>query len=394
MTILFLDSNLFQDEKFSFSQKKKNFHIQNFGKLFIEGLQYNSCDVSVITVDYYSNSIVNRINVNNYYGVCYTNVFFLNIPILRPLTIIISSLFTTISWVLKNRSHEKIIICNTIHPLFSIPSLFISKIFKTKSIGLVADFFPEMNNISLLKYSLINKIKRVIGEKSYSFYINKFDYYVLFSELLNEVVNKKKKPYVIIEGMVDINLKFIPIEKKRDKNEIEIVYAGGLFEKYGVKNLIEAFRKLNIENLKLSIYGSGELEVYIKDVEKQDNRIKYWGVVSSSEIFKIESNANLLINPRPTNYIFSKYSFPSKVLEYMASGTSVLTTKLKSMPKEYEKYLYFFDDESVNGIFTKLQEVLSISDGDLVCNGQTARDFVLEYKNNIIQTKYIIDMIN
>ena len=52
-----------------------------------------------------------------------------------------------------------------------------------------------------------------------------------------------------------------------------------------------------------------------------------------------ELKATLLVNPRPTTEEFTIYSFPSKNMEYMASGTPLLTTKLPGMPEEYHQYV-------------------------------------------------------
>ena len=103
--------------------------------------------------------------------------------------------------------------------------------------------------------------------------------------------------------------------------------------------------------------------------------------------------ATLLVNPRPTDEEYVKYSFPSKTMEYMASGTPVLTTVLPGMPKEYHPYVYLLEDETAEGIAKKLKLVMAESDEVLFHKGQRAREFVLEQKNNVIQGKKILDML-
>ena len=87
------------------------------------------------------------------------------------------------------------------------------------------------------------------------------------------------------------------------------------------------------------------------------------------------------------------YSFPSKNMEYLVSGTPVLSTKLKCIPKEYYKYFYFFEDESLDGFIFKIKEIINKDRIELFEFGKRSRNWVLENKNNIIQTKKIIDMI-
>ena len=80
-------------------------------------------------------------------------------------------------------------------------------------------------------------------------------------------------------------------------------------------------------------------------------------------------------------------------MEYMASGTPVLTTVLPGMPKEYHSYVYLLEDETADGITRKLKEVLANSDETLFQKGMEARKFVLEQKNNVIQASKILDML-
>ena len=48
-------------------------------------------------------------------------------------------------------------------------------------------------------------------------------------------------------------------------------------------------------------------------------------------------------------------------MEYMASGTPVLTTRLPGMPAEYYPYVEFIDEETPEGIARALKRVLSRS---------------------------------
>ena len=113
----------------------------------------------------------------------------------------------------------------------------------------------------------------------------------------------------------------------------------------------------------------------------------------NTEIVDKEQEATLLVNPRPTEEEYVKYSFPSKTMEYMASGTPVLTTVLPGMPKEYHPYVFLLEEETADGIAKMLKEVLSQSDEALFQKGRDARRFVLEQKNNVIQAGQILEML-
>lgn len=110
----------------------------------------------------------------------------------------------------------------------------------------------------------------------------------------------------------------------------------------------------------------------------------------NTKLVQIEKQATLLVNPRFSCELYTKYSFPSKILEYMSTGTPVLTTKLEGIPDEYSDFLYFFEDESVKGMKDKLNEILSFSYEQLQQKGEDAQLYVFKNKNNVVQGLRII----
>lgn len=173
-----------------------------------------------------------------------------------------------------------------------------------------------------------------------------------------------------------------------------VIYAGGLHEEYGIKSLVDGFRKLNESDTELHLFGHGPMVEDIEQLMSEDNRIKYFGIVPNSKVVEAELQATLLVNPRPTVEDFTKYSFPSKNIEYMVSGTPILTTVLAGMPREYHEYVYLLEDESTDGIHDKLKELLlDTPQEELRLKGRRAKEFVLENKNNIYQANRIIDFI-
>src|SRR5690554_7934508 len=132
----------------------------------------------------------------------------------------------------------------------------------------------------------------------------------------------------------------------------------------------------------------------IEEEIKRDGRIRFFGIVHNSKVVEAELQATLLVNPRPTVEDFTKYSFPSKNMEYMVSATPVLTTVLAGMPREYHDYVYLLEDESAEGIHDRLKELLiNTPEEELRMKVRRAKEFVLKNKNNLYQSKRIIDFI-
>ena len=89
----------------------------------------------------------------------------------------------------------------------------------------------------------------------------------------------------------------------------------------------------------------------------------------------------------------TKYSFPSKTLEYMSSGTPVLTSKLSGIPSEYYDYLYVIEDRGKESIKKAIEEVFDKSEEELISTGILAKNYVLNFKNCKTQTKKILDQL-
>ena len=164
-------------------------------------------------------------------------------------------------------------------------------------------------------------------------------------------------------------------------------------KKYGIKYLTEAFLKADIPYAELHIYGNGDFEEELIEICKTNHNVKYFGVRPNDEVVSNQLKSTLLINPRPTNAEYTKYSFPSKNMEYMVSGTPVLTTKLAGMPEEYYPYVYLIEEETVEGLEKKLAEVLSAHKEELHKKGTISKEWVLKNNNNVKQAEKIIRML-
>lgn len=274
-------------------------------------------------------------------------------------------------------------------PLMLLAS-FIKKNIKDErvKICLVVPDLPEYMNMT--KQSIIKKVLSMLNRKIIYKCLKHIDKYVLFAEPMAERLKIKPKDYIVIEGMVNKEI----IESKEIINKKNyIMYAGGMNEKYGVLNLVKAFHNIKDSDTELWLYGTGDAVDKIEEIAKDDIRIKYKGMVSNEQIIVAEKEAMILVNPRPTCEEYTKYSFPSKNMEYMLSGTPLVTTKLPAMPKEYYEYIYCFGDESIEGMQNKLQQILKMDIKYLNQKGKEAKAFILIQKNNIVQCKKIVKLI-
>lgn len=359
------------------SNEKPLQSIQKFNRLICEGFVENDCHIKTISNIPMSRKIMKKFfwkeKSEKEDNIEYNYIPFINIKILRQITIAFGVFFIILKFML--RREKKVFICDILNTTIASITLILCKIFKVKCVGIVTDLPRDINNKSL-------------SSKINQYFQSKYDAYIFITSYMNDVINVKGKPYIVMECIVDDKIDSVESVKKNNNDKI-LLYAGGLYEKYGIKYLIDAVNELDNDDIILELYGSGDLEEYIKNLNS--NKIRYYGVRPNKEIVIAEQNATLLINPRYTFGDYTKYSFPSKIMEYMLSGTPVLTTKLAGISHEYDKYLYFIEDETVAGLQADIIKVLD--NEDLKEKGKKAQNFVLKNKNKKIQIERVKNMI-
>lgn len=358
---------------------------QKYNQLLMEGFVHNGANVYSI-----STRPLNRVMTNQKYfckinenenGIDYYYVPFFNVKVLRELSVFCGVFFKIL--FMKTRKKDSVVICDALNISGTIAALCSSFIRGFRTIGIITDVpchFSNMENIPLYQ-----KINLAIMQK--------FKGYLLLTEQMNEIVNPKKRPYVVLEGHSDLSMESVEnLLDKKDKKKV-CLYAGSLKRVYGIEKLVKGFIKADIPDAELHIYGDGDFRKELEELVKKYKSVKYMGIAPNSEIVEAELKASLLINPRPTDADYTKYSFPSKNMEYMASGTPVLTTRLPGMPKEYDDYVFLIDEENENGICKKLKEIFMLSPQELHDMGLRAKNFVMKEKNNVAQARKLLCMV-
>ena len=358
---------------------KPAFQSQKYHRLLIEGLAKGA------PVDVVANPPVNRSVLEENFvrlpkeeegGAVYHYIPAIRNPIVKAAAVGFGTFFKTLFLIRKDSA----VIVDGLNRVTALSAMLAARFRGKPCVGIVTDL-PDMLGGGRFSKGLAN------------FVIRHCTHYVLLTEAMNGYLNKSGKPYVILEGHSDVTMG----EKNPSLDEKVhpriCFYAGGVSKQYGLSNLVDGFRMADIPDAVLHIYGPGDYVEELQEIAAKDSRVFYGGMLLNHEIVEKELEATLLVNPRPTDEEYVKYSFPSKTMEYMASGTAVLTTVLPGMPKEYHPYVFLLEDETAEGIAAKLSQCLRYSDEELFEKGKKARMFVLDEKNNVIQAAKLLDML-
>lgn len=395
MSILYLSalsSPKLVDELYNFNKKDPGFAVQKFNRLLAGGLIKSGEGVNVLSAP-----PVGRHNSSKLFwhrgketdgGVMYRYLSFINIPGLRQLCLIVGTFCHTLFWAMSKPKKERAVVCDVLNASMGV-AILACKITGTQTVGVMTDM-PGL----MVRFEANQKMpfSTRIATSLIKWCFRNYDKFVFLTEAMN-VVNEHSRPYIVMEGMSDGTMS--GYKKSSEKKEVRsIMYAGGLHERYGLKKLTEAFMTLPQEDICLKLFGSGPFVEELRERYcKEDNRVMYMGVVPNTEVVEAELDASLLVNPRPTHEEFTKYSFPSKNIEYMASGTPLLTTKLPGMPKEYYPYVFLIENETTEGYSQALAEALTKTDEELFEYGARAKSFVLDKKNSCEQARRVIELI-
>lgn len=123
--------------------------------------------------------------------------------------------------------------------------------------------------------------------------------YTLKKFIDEEFFKTSKKQCVVNAIDIDMNETKRIIDEKSERNspDIRFMYVGMLTENKGIRNLLEAFSNIKDDNISLHIYGQGVLENLVREKEKKDNRIKYYGQLSKEELKEEWIKNDVLIVP-------------------------------------------------------------------------------------------------
>ncbi len=291
---------------------------------------------------------------------------------------------------LYKENKDCVLICDVLNIALADAARACGKKYGIPVIGIVTDVPGHTSGARAKTLSfgqrMIGKYASRKNEKT----IVKYDAYLFLTEEMNEVVNMRRKPYIVIEGHSDANMKDVPNTAEAKSTPKVAMYAGGIHKEFGIERMVNAFLRGSFDGWELHIYGDGNYQKDLTALAAENPRVKYFGAQPNALVVQNQLTASLLLNPRLTNAEYVRYSFPSKTMECMASGTPLLTTKLPGMPKEYYGYVYFFEDETEDGMKSAFEDVLFKASEELHAYGMRAKEFVMNEKTNVRQAEKLM----
>lgn len=397
MKMLFM-TNLYPKENEDMIRKKMKFNMYDAANIFqwniVNGIDKNGFNkmklYNHIPVDsypqYFADWLVKGFEFSRNGESKDMNVGFLNIKFLKRIFID----FPFVNKASKDVKKEKydVILIYSLYPTF-LKS--IKKIKRQnnnmKAVAIVADL-PQFTSP---KKSIIQRFFIKYNSNKIQKLIRNLDGFVLLTDQMSKKLGVDK-PYIVVEGMLNAEYKGGNYGIKTEENIV--FYSGSLNRQYGIVTLLQAFHSIPYDNYRLVLCGLGNAEEVVNQYCSIDKRIIFKGKVNYDEVIDLQQKSTVLINPRQNIEEFTKYSFPSKTMEYLASGVPVIGYKLDGIPHEYDEYINYVYDNSSESLAKKIIELCEKTYEERKIIGDRGKEFVITQKNNIIQSKKILDFID
>jgi hypothetical protein len=226
------------------------------------------------------------------------------------------------------------------------------KLINKKCYVIFADHNPDLFDSKFIRF-LINQSNGIVSfsSNSKSLFLNHKNFHVLAGIINTPLINTSLS--------YDIKSEFL--------------FSGSLNMHAGIDLCLKTFALLKDSNL--IITGQGEGEKQSTEFSRKNSNICYKGNVNYNEYLKILNSCEFVLSLRNPNFNENKYSFPSKIIEFMALGKIVISTiKYSNIPDS----LYFYSDYSELCLRNIILKVLQLNESEKLL----IRENMLNYVNN------------
>lgn len=294
-----------------------------------------------------------------------------------------------LKWTTKNKHEERnVLVYNIYTPLIS--TLYhATKLFGCRLYAILYDLGIPPKHLNL---GYITMFGYKVGEYLAKRYIPKLAGRIVINERIVDYYAPGKN-YLLIDGGINDSViqSLFPLEMSTNER-LTCVLAGMLWSQNGTELILDTLRRNIHLNVKFIFAGNGNDVKKIIAASEKDNRIEYAGMLSMAELFVLYKRADVLVNLRIEEEV--DFHFPSKLLEYMATGRYVVSTPIAHAERDYSEYVDFLHDISTDGLARKLSSLICKDKRLLLERGIAARKFMVEKRNWAFRTTEIINYIN
>jgi len=301
------------------------------------------------------------------------------LKIIRNRALKMFSLKKQVVKLFKTLPNDAIVLTDTINPTVLYFATKFSKKFKRKIYGICTDSPSNITGTT----------------KSYTLFLlnlaSGLDGYISLTSGLNDLYNSNKSPALIIEGIIEQKPDFKPTANEYGSY---FFFGGAMLERYGVYNLIKAYKLLGNCGKKLIICGHHyDLNRINKEIKDNQNII-FLGMIPVDQVLSLEMNAFANINPRPYTKDLDILSMPSKTIEYLSSGRLTISVKNTKLQSLFSDDAIWANSGSVDDLYLAMKQSMELSTYNKTIIEKSAKQKSIELFSKESINKKISEFLN
>ena len=265
--------------------------------------------------------------------------WFTTIPLLNYVLNPLMAFFALLN-ICNNKKIDFIILYNCVYENV-LPVLFLKLFWKGKVICEYEDgFIFEKRGIKNILFTLSHRQGHFIS-----------DGLISSSATFLEIFPKRN--HMLFRGSIDRLTELPPDEKKHGCDKINVVFASSIDKTRGAMMLIDFFNTVEnqyiLGGVNFIVTGKGEKKIAesfysaVKNYNKKGGSADFKGFVDNNELLQIYSKATAFLSLQDPSLPFSRYCFPSKILEYYFYNRPVISTRVSDLDNDNFPNLIFID---------------------------------------------------
>ena len=212
---------------------------------------------------------------------------------------------------------------------------------------------------------------------------------------LERLTDRKSGITVVSNTPTKSDIELFSENSTQENDELILFYGGGVTEHRGLQAIIEGISKIHELPIKFWVVGDGSYLPSLKklaSVLKVEDKVKFWGWKSLSEMTNLMLKATVLVIPhKKTNH--TETTIPHKLFQYMVTEKPILATNCTPIERIINETTsgFIFKHNSIHSLIEELRRIHSLwkNNKNITVNG---RAFVLEKYNWEIDEKKLLNI--
>lgn len=250
----------------------------------------------------------------------------------------------------KKYLKKKNINCDYIH-CHDLDGMLVGYLLHKKNSKLIFDMHEFYNSGSYAKiFFVVKRLLNFLQNKSYKI--------IHVNDKQIENMSEKNKGKLIYLPNYPEESKFQKVEHIEDKS-LRIMYAGYVRHLVPMSNLIKAGK--NLENVEISIHGSGEIVAELEKMSEGCKNIELTGAFTHDQISNFYASADIVYIVYNKGNPNDETALPTKFFESIISGVPVIVSKDSLLEKTVKKYDIGFsvdgtNEKDIESLIKKIQD--------------------------------------